>query len=177
MLLTASLLALFPTGLLLPVYAVFVKNVGGDVLDAGIAYGLFSITAGVFVFFVAKMSLFKYQLRRMVVIGYTLLALGELSYFFITTPSQLFMAQIVVGIAAGILDPSWDSLYSMSKSESEALHSWSLWSSGQRIVTGFGAIVGTVVIGYYSFSVLFSLMLVANLLAAGVSSLILLKES
>ena len=43
-LLKASLLGFFALGLLTPIYAIFVQNIGGDILDAGIAYALFSIS-------------------------------------------------------------------------------------------------------------------------------------
>ena len=176
-LLTASLLGLLPTGLILPFYAIFVKNIGGDLLDVGIAFGLFSISSGILVLAVTKTNLFKMHLRQMAIIGYALVAIGQATYFFIDTPLQLFLTQILIGIATGILDPAWDSLYSIHKDEERAVHSWSLWSAGQRITTGTGAILGAFIIGYYSFTVLFAGMLLCNLLAFGVSLRLLWKQN
>ncbi len=175
-LLVASLLGLFPTGLLLPIYAIFVKNIGGDILDAGIAYGLFSISSGVFVLVVTKTHFFKTHLRGMVVLGYTLVTLGQLGYFLVETPLHLFITQVIIGIATGLLDPSWDSLFSFGKNEADAVRSWSLWSGGQRIVTGFGAMAGAFVVGAYSFTLLFGIMFVFNLLAVFISLRLFLKE-
>jgi MFS family permease len=168
-LLSASFIALFPAGFLLPLYAVFVKNIGGDILDAGIAYGLFSISGGLFVLFITRTKFFTTRLRYMVVLGYLLLTIGEAGYFFVNTPLQLFMIQIIIGIAAGILDPSWDSLFSTNKSEIQAVRSWSFWSAGERIIMGLGAIVGAGIVGLYSFNVLFGLMLVCNIVAVLIS--------
>lgn len=176
-LLAASFFGLFPVGLLLPIYAVFVRNIGGDILDAGIAYGLFSISSGVFVLLMTKTDLFKKHLRQMVVIGYLMVAIGQAGYFFIGTPTQLFLTQVIIGIATGILDPSWDSLYSVEKTEVDAIRAWSLWSGGQRMITGLGAVFGAIVVAAYSFTLLFCVMLVFNILAVLVSLRLLVKNS
>ncbi len=168
-LLSASLLGIFPMGLLIPLYAIFVERIGGDILDAGISYGLFSISSGLFVFFVTRRKFFHKHLRRMVVIGYVLVLMGQAGYFFVHSPVDLFLIQIVIGIANGILDPAWDGLYSAEKSELHATTVWSTWASGQRIVIGLGAITGAFIIATYSFTILFSIMLVLNFLAVLVS--------
>jgi sugar phosphate permease len=175
-LLTASFLGLFPAGLLLPIYALYVAGIGGDMLDAGIAYGLFALCSGVFILLVSSTRFFRNNLRLMVVIGFVLVAIGQAGYFFIATPLHLFIAQIIIGIAEGILDPAWDSLFSTDKSQSEATHLWSRWSAGRHIVTGLGAIAGAMIVTAYSFTLLFSIMLVCNLLAVFVSLRLLLEK-
>lgn len=176
-LLTASFIGLFPVGFLMPLYAVLVKQIGGDILDAGIAFGLFSISSGLFVFLITRTRFFVSRLRQMVVLGYVLVLIGEAGYFFVSSPLHLFIVQITIGIAVGLLDPSWDSLFSADKSESQAIYTWSFWSAGERIITGVGAILGAAIVGYYSFEVLFALMFVCNLLSVLVSLKLLRREA
>ncbi|MEK7212081.1 MAG: hypothetical protein AAB686_00190, partial [Patescibacteria group bacterium] len=42
---------------------------------------------------------------------------------------------------------------------------WALWAGGQNIVTGIAAAVGGLIVAYYSFTALFVIMAVFNLLA------------
>jgi MFS family permease len=69
-LLAASFLALFPLGLLGPIYAIFVKDIGGDVLEAGASFAIFSILSGIFIFLLGRWKFFQKHLNTFVVIGY-----------------------------------------------------------------------------------------------------------
>ena len=47
-LVTSWALSSFSEGVILPIYAIFVQHIGGNILDAGWAMGIFLITEGVF---------------------------------------------------------------------------------------------------------------------------------
>lgn len=174
-LLWASLMALIPFGLFGPIYAIFVKNIGGDVLEAGVAFGIFSILSGVFIFLLGHWKFFKKHLAIFVVTGYSLLTLGELGYLLVDSTFKLFIVQIILGIAGGILEPSWDGLYSANLSQEKAMQVWSTWASGRDLVTGIGAIAGSIIVAAYSFTLLFIVMAVFNIMAV-FTSLRLLKN-
>ena len=168
-LLSASFIALFPLGLLGPIYAIFVKNIGGDLLETGLSYGLFAITSGIFVIFLGKSNLFKKNLRTMVFFGYLLLTFGEAGYLLVQNATHLFIIQIIVGVAGGILEPSWDGLFSSNLTEERATSLWSLWAGGRDIITGIGAFAGAAIVSAYSFTALFTIMTVFNIAATIVS--------
>ncbi len=44
----------------------------------------------------------------MIVLGYVLFTLGNAGYLVVQNPQQLFIVQLFLGIAGGILEPSWD---------------------------------------------------------------------
>ncbi len=58
-LLITSYIGFLTVGLFGPLYAIFVKKIGGDVLEAGVAYGLFSIVSGAFIFTAGRTNFFK----------------------------------------------------------------------------------------------------------------------
>lgn len=175
-LLRASFLAIFAMGLFGPLYAIFVQEIGGDILDVGIAYAIFSIATGLFILIFGTSKFFSSNIRLMVVSGYALWTIGYAGYFFVETPLQLFFVQIVLGIAGGILEPAWDSVYAAELEEAEASFHWSLWSGGQSLITGAAAFIGSFIVANYSFKLLFLIMSVFNLLSVLVSLGVLKKR-
>lgn len=159
----ASFLGFISLGLFGPIYAIFVRQIGGDVLEAGTAYGIFSLVSGLFVFFVGRSDFFKRRLRPMAVVGYMLFTIGNAGYLVIQNTLQLFVVQIVLGIAGGILEPSWDGLFSANLTEERAAHFWATWAGMQNIATGIGALAGGVLVALYSFKFLFIVMLILNI--------------
>lgn len=159
----ASFLGHITIGLFGPIYAIFVRQIGGDVLEAGVAYGIFSLVSGLFVFSVGRSEFFKKRLRQMAVLGYILFTIGNAGYLVIQNPMQLFIVQIILGIAGGILEPSWDGLFSANLTEERAAHFWATWAGMQNIATGIGALVGGALVAFYSFKLLFVVMLILNI--------------
>jgi predicted MFS family arabinose efflux permease len=175
-LLISSFFAHFALGLLGPIYAIFVQGIGGDLLDAGIAYAIFSIFAGIFVILLGTSKFFAKHIRHMVVIGYALLSLSCLGYIFVQNHIQLFIVQTVLGIASGILEPSWDSLFSENMNAKNASKNWALWSGGASIMIGISAVVGSLIASKLSFQIMFIVMFIVSLVAMINSIKIIGKE-
>jgi MFS family permease len=176
-LIAASFLGFMSLGLFGPIYAIFVQKIGGDVLEAGVAYGIFSIVSGLFVFFVGRRDFFKKRLRQMAVLGYVLFTVGNAGYLVIQNPTQLFFVQIILGIAGGILEPSWDGLFSANLTEERAAHFWATWAGMQNIATGIGALAGGILVAVYSFRVLFLVILVLNIIATAIAFRVLKADN
>jgi MFS family permease len=162
-LLISSFFGHFALGLLGPIYAIFVQGIGGDLLDVGIAYALFSIFTGIFVVLFGTSKFFEKHIRHMVVIGYALLSLSCLGYVFVYNSMQLFVVQIIMGIASGILEPSWDSLFAQKMPVKQASRNWALWSGGASLMIGISAIIGSLIASKLSFQVMFILMFLVSL--------------
>jgi len=162
-LLISSFFGHFALGLLGPIYAIFVQHIGGDLLEAGVAYALFSIFAGIFVIIFGTSKFFEKHLRHMVVVAYGLLSLSCLGYIFVNNSIQLFIVQIVLGIASGILEPSWDSLFAEKMPAKDASKNWALWSGGASLMIGISAIVGSLIASKLSFQIMFIVMFFVSL--------------
>lgn len=176
-LLVSSMFAHFAFEALGPIYAIFVKEIGGDILEAGAAYGVFMIVSGIFIFTIGRASFFRNNLHGAVVLGYGMLTLGEAGYLFVEKPPHLFIVQIILGIATGILEPSWDAVYASNLDEEKAAIHWSLWAGGRNLATGLAAFAGAAIVAAYSFTALFVVMLAFNIVALTiVSRLIWAKE-
>ncbi|MBU2639985.1 MAG: hypothetical protein KKG75_04770, partial [Nanoarchaeota archaeon] len=68
-LLMTSALFILAGGLFGPIYAVFVEEIGGDLLTAGAAYSVFAIVTGGIIFFLAKWEDKVKHQEKLVVFG------------------------------------------------------------------------------------------------------------
>ncbi|MBW3021117.1 hypothetical protein KY334_07520, partial [Candidatus Woesearchaeota archaeon] len=74
--LTTSALINLAGGMLGPIYAIFVQDIGGAILTAGSSYSIFAIVAGIMTFFVAKLEDRYDHQEFLIVIGYFIMCLG-----------------------------------------------------------------------------------------------------
>jgi MFS family permease len=165
LLVVISLLTTFAESMLVPMYAVFTESVGGSILDAGIAFACFSMATGVFVSLVGTRPCFQNHVKTFLVLGFLGSAACDLSYIFVQNRWQLFGAQVIAGLATGLVEPAWDSLFTDAIEDSSARH-WSIWSGGTHLVAGVAALLGGVIVAYFSFKVLFVSMGIIDMFAA-----------
>lgn len=164
-LLLADTWATFSAGLLGPIYAIFVQEIGGDILDASWAYFAFMITSGVMVYFVSKWEDQINDKSKIIMAGYGISSLGFLSYTFVNSQAMLIVSQIILGIAQAILTPAYDALYSKTLTKNKEASEWGAWESMQYIVTALAAITGGYIAYFIGFKGLFLTMFVISLLA------------
>lgn len=176
-LLAASFTLYFAEALFGPIYAIFVKNIGGDILTAGATYGLFAIVSGVFIFITGRTIFFKKHLREMVVLGFGLFTLGGVGYLLVQNPLQLFALQILMGVAEGLLEPSWNGLFSADLSEEQSAHFWAIFGAGQKIAMGVGALLGGLLVTLYSFRTMFLFVIFLNVASTILAARILTSRN
>src|SRR5512141_2392341 len=111
LLLKVSFLVTFAENMLVPMYAAFTEKVGGSILDASIAYGLFSIATGAVIGLVGTREIFGRNTGRFLMAGFLTSVLCDLAYVFVQNKWQLFAAQTVAGLATGFIEPAWDALF------------------------------------------------------------------
>ncbi len=168
-LLVVSAFSSLAAGMFVPLYAVFVEEIGGDLLVAGEAYAAFSIAAGILIFFISKWENSVKHQENLVVMGYALASLGFLGLLFVETPVHLFIVQIVFGISTAITNPAFDGLYSRLLDRGKFVMEWGLWESTAFIFTGIAALAGGFIASVYGFRTLFAAMFVLSLGAVAVS--------
>ncbi|MFH1590343.1 MAG: MFS transporter [archaeon] len=98
-LLLADTWATFAVGMLGPIYAIFVEDIGGDLLDASWAYFSFMITSGVVMHLISHWEDRYKHKEKLVTYGYLLTAFGCLLYVFVHDQMTLILTQIVLGLA------------------------------------------------------------------------------
>lgn len=168
-LLMISVLFSMASGLFGPIYAVFVEQIGGDLLDAGGAYAAFSISTGILLLVMSKWEDRMKHQEKMVVLGYFLNCLGFVGYIFVSNPLELFIVQIVFGISTAIATPAYDGLYSKYCEKNHLTWTWGLWETSYFIVVGVAAFLGGAIAQFWGFKALFQIMLVISLMGLVVS--------
>jgi MFS family permease len=164
-LLAASFIGTLAESMLTPIYAPLAAKVGGSILDAGVGFAVFSMTTGLFVGTVGLTQWFHRNVKKLMVFGFVLAGLGDLGYLLVRTKFQLFAVQAIVGLAIGILNPAWDSIYSEDTSKENSTRKWSLWTGGVSFMTGLSALLGGAIVTRYSFEALFITMFLLDLAA------------
>jgi MFS family permease len=103
--------------------------------------------------------------KTFLVLGFLGSAACDLSYIFVQNRWQLFGAQVIAGLATGLVEPAWDSLFTDAIEDSSARH-WSIWSGSTHLVAGVAALLGGVIVAYFSFKMLFVTMGLIDMFAA-----------
>lgn len=174
-LLWSSVFLNLSAGLFGPIYAVFVEQIGGDLLTAGGAYASFSIALGVLVYFLGKWEdKIKHQ-ENLIIWGRLLTVIGTAGYLLIKAPIHLFAVQITLGIAQALTIPAFDSLYSKNLQKGRFASQWGSWEAMTSIVIGIAAIVGGLIAKEFGFKPLFIIMTIIALIAL-IISLLLKKD-
>jgi MFS family permease len=168
-LLKASFIFNFGIGLFAPIYAIFVQKIGGDILDAGIAFAIYFILTGIFVIAFDTSKFYLKNVKKMIILGYFLFAIAYFLFIFIKTPMHLFLLQMLLGLATGIADPAWEGVFSAKGSEKKESKNWAIWTGGVSIIAGISAVVGGIIVTLFSFEVLFGIMSALCLLASLIS--------
>ncbi len=174
-LLLASALLMLAGGLFGPIYAVFVEQIGGDLLTAGGAYAAFAIASGVLIFFISRWEDHVKHKEKLIIAGYALSSIGFLGYLFIKTPIHLFIVQAILGMGEAVSSPAFDGLYSKNLQKGKFASEWGLWESLYYTTIGIAAIIGGFLAQEFGFKVLFVVMFLFSL-SGLISSLFLLRK-
>lgn len=164
-------------GLLGPIYALFVKEIGGDLLDASGAFALFMLTAGITVFLLALWEDKVKHQAKFVIAGYGIAVIGTGGYLFVNSPFSLFIVQVILGLAIALKEPAYDALFSVSGKRHLTL-AWGEWEAMDFIALGVGALVGGLIAQNFGFQVLLWCMFSLSIFSFLVSMLLFrIKES
>lgn len=153
-------------GFLSPVYAIFVGNIGGTIVDAGISWAIYSIFLGILTIGIGRMEDHKLDKRKMVFFGYVFVAFCTLGYIIIQSPWQLFLLQFLIGTGVAILTPAWYALFGIFEDDGLEASEWSFWSGGRNIAIGLAALFGGILVNSFGWTFLFIVMFIFQITAA-----------
>ncbi len=151
-------LVLLSAAMLGPIYALFIENVGADLMAASLSLAVFSCVAG----FVSIMS-GRYADRvanpaLVMAVGYVLMAIGFFGYMFVTSMWWLLLVQVVIGFGEAIYAPAFDLLYAKHLDGQRPGRQWAAWESMDYFVRSFGAVCGGLLVKYCGFNPMFFIM-------------------
>lgn len=151
-------------GMFGPIYAIFVQQIGGDILAAGAALAIFMIISGVGMLLMGKIQDRIKKDKPPIILGCALESLGFLGYFFVSNVTQLFLIQILLGISTVVRTPAYSSFYTKYLEKGKFASQWSAWDSAWYIVTGVAALIGAFLAKIFGFKVLFLIMFFLSLI-------------
>lgn len=141
-----------------PIYALFVEEVGGDLLAASFTVGVFALAAGVTTLFAGHIADKVRHEENVIAFGYAAMGVGFLSFLFVQDIWGLLVAQAIIGFGEAIYSPAFDSLYSKNLENQKEGIEWGAWESLNYFTVALGAIVGGVLASAYGFQSIFIVM-------------------
>lgn len=162
------------TGMLGPIYALFVKEIGGDILDAGFSWSIFMIISGAGMLVMGKIVDSLKKEKPMMILGYSLQSLGFLGYFFVSNKIQLYLLQILMGISITVQHPVFNSFYTRHLEKGKVAFQWAAWEGTYFITTGIAALIGAFLVKIFGFRTMFLIMFFVSLF--GLFAIIKIKE-
>ena len=165
-LLITNAVILFAGAMLGPIYALFIEDIGGDLMDTSIAGGIFSLAAGVTTLVSSKYSDKIKENELIVVLGYIIVGVGFLSYLWASSVIYLFIIQALIGFGEAIYSPAFDAIYSKHLDKDRSGMQWGAWESMNYFTLAVGSFVGGILVSLFGFNFLFVIMALMCFLSA-----------
>jgi predicted MFS family arabinose efflux permease len=165
-LLSTNALILLAAAMLGPIYAIFVERIGGDLMDASLAGGIFALVAGIVTLISGKYTDRIKEQEIVVIVGYLIIGCGFMVYSVVNSIAGLFLVQAIIGIGEAIYSPAFDAVYSKHLSVSKSGAQWGAWESMNYFTSSAGAILGGIIVTVFGFNALFFLMTALCFLSA-----------
>jgi MFS family permease len=159
----------FAATLLIPVFALFIEDIGGGPELAGILFGIsFGITAlgNILMIHVSDTRLRNVRLFKLGL----LIKLGAwilLSYH--QSVSVLICAQILLGAATAIGSPSFNAFVSEHLDRRRHISEWAKWDLMQNSVTAASSMLSGFIVANHGFNTLFMIMAVLTAFSLALS--------
>lgn len=142
-----------------PLFALFVKDMGGNVLSSGSIWAVFAIVTG---FITLGISFYGDRIQKpeyLVAGGYALRIIAWTGYFLSNAIWQLYALQIVLAIGEALGTPAFNAMYSENLKKGRYVKEWGLSSGLGSIMSGVAALFGGIIAFKFGFRFLFLTMI------------------
>ncbi len=174
-LLSCSILIHGGINLLAPIYAIFIKNIGGTILDASVTIGFYAVLKGVLYFVLRNLKENKFSRKAMIALGYFMFFVSYVMYMFASNVYHVLVIQGLLAFGEVVINPSWSAVIASALTKGKERSIYSDFYGYRSIAEGGAAILGGVLATHLGFNVLFGLM-AGFALGASVLSLFLEKS-
>jgi predicted MFS family arabinose efflux permease len=174
-LLSCSILIHGGINLLAPIYAIFIKNIGGTLMDASMTVGFYAVLKGILYFVIRKVKESRFSRKAMISFGYFLFFAGYIAYMFAFNVAHILIIQGLLAFGEVIINPSWSAVIANALTKGKERTIYSDFYGYRSIAEGGAAILGGILATQLGFNVLFGLM-AAFALSASVLALFLEKS-
>ncbi|MBD3207845.1 MAG: MFS transporter [Candidatus Nealsonbacteria bacterium] len=148
----------FGATLLGPLYAVFVKDIGGNILTVGWSFAIYMIILGLAAYVTGKLGDKIKEKEYLLGLGYFLRGVGFFGYVFTQNSFHLLFVQIVLGVGEAFGNPSFKAIFSEHLDEGKYSSEWGVWDALYSVTVGLSAMIGAFIISSFGFETLFVIM-------------------
>ena len=147
----------------MPIYAFFIQNIGGGILETSWAIALYSILSGIGTILVHKTTWSHTYRKHLLWGGWLIWLLSMAVYLIMQSILMLYLSQILNALGEAMCEPVFAAEFS-EKIESNPAGGWALFEGTVSISSGIAAMIGGFIATYYGFdALLYCVILVATL--------------
>jgi len=151
-------LILIATAMIGPIYAIFVEKIGGSLLDASYAFGVYAVAAGTVTLISGKYA-DKFKENELIIIfGYLVIGLAFWGYMLVNSIWSLLIVEAIIGFGEAVYSPAFDAIYSKHLDGHKSGREWGAWESINYYTTAIGALIGGVLVTFFGFNAMFIAM-------------------
>jgi MFS family permease len=137
-----------------PIYAIFVKNIGENILSVGVAYAIYGIVFSTLQPFMGKLA-DKYGRIKFSILANLINSLGLFGYIFVTHIYHVYLLQILLGIGSSIASPSQQAMMADITSKKKRGEEFGYIYMAMGYSSALAAIVAGVIADFLSFQTVF----------------------
>lgn len=149
----AYAISTFASGILVPIYAFFVQEIGGGLLETSWAIALYSVLYGLGTILIHKIKWTHKYRMHLLWIGWLMWLFSITLYFVISTVTVLYISQIINAIGDAIYEPVFDGEYSRQVA-ADPSSGWAFFNGTTSIFSGIASFLGGIIATAFGFDVL-----------------------
>lgn len=146
-------------GLLAPIIAIFIKEgiTGGTIFTVGFASTIFLVTKSIIQLPFSRYVDSHDRKVRWLVLGTFIMAVIPFIYIFATKIQHIYIAQVIYGIGAGVVYPTWLGLWSTHLDKKHESFEWGVYATFVNIGTAITAATGAGIAQVFGYAYTFIL--------------------
>jgi MFS family permease len=148
----------FASGLLGPLYAIFVETIDKNILSISLSWSAFLMSTTLCMLFLRKFGDSIKEKEYLLLGGFLIRAFVWFSFPFISTILILILLQILLGIGEAIASPAFDAIFAEHLDDGHHVREYTDWKLISNIASAIAVILGGIIIKYTGFSILFLIM-------------------
>jgi MFS family permease len=148
-----------------PLYALFVKEISGDILSVSLTWSIFLISSMLFNFVISKIGDKVKEKEYLLMAGFAVRGIVWFSYIFVPNIIILGLLQILLGLGEALGSPAFNAIFAEHLDKGRHIEEYADWYIISRFVGAGGTALGGLIAATYGFDTLFAIMAALSLVS------------